>query len=209
MKKASITAIVGIFLLALGTSTSASASSSEERNAPPQDNQPDRVIYVDHPAPQAKQETSSGEKGEVYVADLGEFPVIPEEGEAVRIIYTDAVTDISTTVPVDATAAASCTHSVTVNTPYKTSNRARVSGSAMRSSGCSGNLGFTLRLYGANFERANGHTTVLPNGGNFGLGIVAGPCASTSQMGFYGIGTLAGGGGSTWGPSANLSCFYN
>lgn len=206
-------AIFATAVIVLGTATGASAvvpSTDSSSPPPPPPTEPDRVIYVDHPAPKPENQRiiSNGERTQATVADASEFPVIPEPGETVRIVYTDAATNITTLAPADAAAKAACTQSITVDTPYKSNNRARVSGSAIVTSGCGGSsTTFTLRLYGANILRGDGSINVLHNGSSWGLGVLTGACDNTGNTGYYGIGNL-GSSGSNWGPSATLACGF-
>lgn len=55
------------------------------------------------------------------VVEDNEFPVVPAPGETVCLVYTDAVTDVTTRESGES-ARASCTESKTVGTPYKASN---------------------------------------------------------------------------------------
>lgn len=79
--KQSIAGVFGAVVLALASVTGASASGLRGDVLPPA-NQPDRIINVNQPLPQPgdRRLVSSSEKGQVFVSEEGEFPVIPEPG---------------------------------------------------------------------------------------------------------------------------------
>lgn len=201
-------AAVSVTLLVLGTATGLH-SSGASTDGPPDDNYPDRVIYVEQLAPHPVDMliSSDGDKGRAFVADQDEFPVLPEPGQTVRIIYLDAVTDVTTESDPDSAKVASCTQSITVYTPYKSSNRPVVYGSAMISSGCGGARGFTLRLYGSNRERAANSVTVPNSGSWWGINALGDVCTYGFNSGYYGIGSWNNG-GNTWSATATLPCSY-
>ncbi|HKP07755.1 MAG TPA: hypothetical protein VJU58_10930 [Microbacterium sp.] len=204
-------ALVGTVLLVLCSTSAANAAASHSGDAPPPDNKPDRVLYLDHPAPNLADARAfaDGETGEASVATNGEFPVIPAPGETVRVVYTDAVTDVTTLESSAEALAASCTQSITVGTPYKASNRPRVQGSAMISTGCSSGLQFTIALWGGGYQRGS-NSIFVPNSGNtWSTSAVGGECWDSGNISYFGIGSLSSiGGGSAWGPSSTLPCRY-
>lgn len=138
---AAISALLMSVLLAFAGLVPASAEPGFE--APP-DNAPDRVVHVAAPAPAVAADArviSSTKTGasEVTVLEGDEFPVTPAPGETVRVIYTNAVTDV--------TALAGCTRSVTVNTPYILSGRLYSTAFLTISTGCASGKLFSLYLY--------------------------------------------------------------
>lgn len=201
-------ALAAAFLLTIGSATSAMAAQAAEE--PPPSEAPDRIIYIDHPAPrpdEGKLIPLGGDVYEAFVATEAEFPLIPAPGETVRIIYTDAVTEVATEPRVEGARAASCTRAITVNTPTLSSNRPRVYGAGMITSGCTSGSTYRLFLYNGLFVPADGSVYVPNNGSSFGISIVGGTCWSNSIGGFRGFGRFGGSGGS-WGPSTNLACSY-
>lgn len=198
------TAAASVLLMsALLTFTGVGAAGAIGEGSIPPDNQPDRVVYVDAPAPLPASDahvvssTTDGTSS-LTVVEGDDFPVKPAAGETVRVVYTNAVADV--------TALAGCTHSVTVNTPYTLSGKLYVTGFAMVSTGCASSQYFSLYLY-KNLSLTNQTSTTVPNdGASHGLGLVR-TCTSTSSNGYVAIGTLASG-GSTWGPGATLACDY-
>ncbi|GAA3210635.1 hypothetical protein GCM10017690_21260 [Microbacterium terregens] len=145
---------------------------------------------------------------EVRITEGNDFPVIPEPGETVQIVYTDAVTEVSTDSTDPASRVAlSCTKSLTVDTPYKTSYpQSRVSAWATISSGCSRGDTITLGLYDGWYMISSNSWSAVNNGSTFGSG-TSGPCNSTASTPYKGIAAW-GTGGSVTGPTANLSCRY-
>ncbi|KAA9105051.1 hypothetical protein [Microbacterium rhizomatis] len=211
MKSAKVTAtLAAVVALVLSSAIGASASGSASSDAPPPEDTPDRIIYVDHPAPLPvnKRVISSNERGEAYVADNTEFPIIPAEGETVQIVYTDAVTTVFTepsTLPVQP---AVCTVSMTVDAPTKAGNRPVVFGSAMVSRECSSGRGFTLGLYGANQERGR-NAIPVPNSGNWwGIGTNGNICTYGFNSDYYGVGTISPDNRSVRGVTATLPCSF-
>lgn len=196
-------AITSAALLVLGSAAGAFASTSGDKPTP------DRIVYVNHPAPRlvGVRVVSVGDGYEASVAKNIDFPLIPEAGETIRIVYTDAVTDVTTEAPTGATLAASCTRSITVNTPYKASGRPRVSGSGMISSGCTSGATFSLHLYDPVYQRADGSVSVPNNGSTYILGIVGPTCWGTTSTQYHALGQFGGSGG-TWGPIASLTCSF-
>jgi hypothetical protein len=196
---ASIIVTSTVLLVTMGTGA-AYATSGE--SVPPPDNQPDRTVYVNGPAPTPPEDSrilsnTEDDTTSSMVVEGDDFPVTPAPGETVRVIYTNAVTDV--------TRAGSCTESITVDTPYKLQNRVFLTGWAMVSSGCGGGASFTLALY----QAANFYTSTsvsVPNdGANHGAGISTKICTYGFNTGFFGIGSW-GSGGSTWGPTTTLPC---
>lgn len=119
------TGLLGAFALAFSVVVSGPAYAAQAAT-PPSDEEPDRVIHVDGPVPEPDSSAKviqADSDVTVTVTEPEDLPVVPEPGETVRIVYTNAVTEI-TTDPIDdsaeASAAAACTKSLTAYTPYKT-----------------------------------------------------------------------------------------
>jgi len=216
MKKfvGTLAAVTAVALLTLGSASAASAS--PDGTEPGLDTTPDRIINVDQPAPKPQHmvfleggdHRAASQEYDVYLAQDDEFPLIPEPGETVRILYTDAVTDIATEASTARSAAAACTTSITVGTPYEVSERPRGSGSAMRSSGCSGSTStFFLSVYDSTYERANGSISVPNNGSSWGVNVVGNTCWGSTSTTYWGHGRLGALGG-TRGPTTKLTCSY-
>jgi len=208
MKKVSKTVLATACALLLGLSSASVASAADVNGRVPADTTPDRVIYVNHAAPQPQGKLVTDRDGSVKPDVVGdnEFPVVPAPGETVRLVYTDAVTDVTTRESGES-ARASCTESKTVGTPYKASNAPRVQGYASISSGCGGGATFKIVLYGALSSRGN-TSAYVPNNGSSVTVYVAGPtCTYGWDAGYYGIGTFSGS-GATQGPTATLPCNY-
>jgi hypothetical protein len=113
-------------------------ASAHAASEPPAE-QPDRITRLDQPAPGSLDDgvltyEKSTAGAEVRVFEGSDFPVVPELGESVRLVYTNAVTELSTSV--EGIDAVPCTVSLTTFAPYKSSNAARVSARGMVSAGC-------------------------------------------------------------------------
>jgi hypothetical protein len=204
--KNSTAAVFGAVVLALASVTGASASESPRGDVLPPESQPDRIINIDQPVPQPgdRRLVSSSEKGEVFVSEEGEFPVIPKPGETVRIVYTDAVTEVTTEPPTKADLE-SCTHSLTVEEPRLGGNRVSVSAAGVVSAGCKGPRGFFVRLYGGGWERGSNNVVVPNNGSKWIIQASSGSCGNTSEMGWLGIASWPDG-GAIYSPAVNLRC---
>lgn len=193
-----LSAIATVFLVAVSaTSAVASSEDNSEREI-----KPDRVIFIDRPAPRLPDavplnRSLSTATMEVRTSAMVEFPVQPEPGETVRVIYSDAVTDVI------ASAAGSCTESMTSYTPYKSGNQARVNGSFMRSTGCSASKGARVALYRSTLQ-AKRDSTVSNNGYTVSWGIGK-DCYANDNASWSGKSIWISG-GATSGPSATLPC---
>lgn len=167
--------------------------------APP-DDAPDRTVYIDSPAPQvsiagAKETTTANGSIALRTTEGAVFPVTPEPGETVRVVYTNAVADISR--------AGSCTESVTTYTPYKSGNSARVNAAFTVSTGCSGARRGYVLLYAVTLAAQN--DAPVSNNGYTTSFSASYTCANTRSRSWYGIARLGATGG-TYGPSATLAC---
>lgn len=201
-----------IFALAFSVLVSGPAHAAEPA-APTPDSEPNRIIYVDGPAPKPDNSArviQSDSNATVTVTEPEDLPVVPEPGETVRIIYTDAVTEITTdpVVDSDGATAASCTRSITANTPWKSaSQQARASGSGSISSGCRGG-GSVLRvnLYGGGTHKGNKSFSVPANGSTFttGFGVT---CKNSKSTSHYTLSTWSSG-GSAASSTVKLTCGY-
>lgn len=185
------------------------AYASDATTAPPPD-QPDRTIVVDGPAPRPPADAQvtyqqSGAGYEVTVTEATDFPVIPASGETVAIIYTDATAQLSTFV--DPESRASCTVSLTVDSPRKTGNRAVVSARGSVSSSCGSARTINLGLYEGGVQRASNSWGVLNNGSTFGSSALAGTCTYGFDTPFRGVAAWSFG-GAVYGPVANIPCRY-
>ncbi len=208
MSKISKTVLATLCALLMSVSTATSASAADRTEAAPPDTKPDRIILVGHAAPQVQGKLVTAGDGSVKPDVVGDddFPVVPAPGETVRLIYTDAVTDV-TTRDSSSVARASCTESKTVKTPYKASNAPRVEGYASISSGCGGGATFKIVLYGALGTRGNTSAYVPNNGSSVNVYVAGATCTYGWDAGYYGIGTFSGS-GATQGPTATLPCNY-
>jgi len=207
--KKAATAIVGIATIALSSMISSAAFATDAATDPPA-GQPDQIIYIDGPAPQPPadahvtyQQSTAG--AEVTVTEGVEFPVVPKLGETVRIVYTDAVTELSTFA--DETNRGSCTVSLTVDSPSKTSNRAYVAARGSVSSACGSARTINLGLYEGGMQRADNSWGVLNNGSTFGSSARAGTCTYGFDTPFRGIAAWSFG-GAVYGPIGNIACRY-
>lgn len=189
-------------------------ASADELAAPTPDSEPNRIIYVDGPSPKPDNSArviQSDSNATVTVTEPEDLPVVPEPGETVRIIYTDAVTEITTDPVVDSVGAraAACTRSITANTPYKTSYpQARASGSGSISSGCSGGSTLRVNLYGGGLHRAGTSFNSVPaNGSTFSIG-TGRTCPNSNSTSHYTLSTWGAGGGSAQSSTRTLTCGY-
>lgn len=188
-------------VIATGLLVLASASTASAADKLPPDTEPDRTIYIDHAAPSiidddpADRSLSSGDT-EVRISEGTNFPVIPESGETVRVVYTDAIAEVAR--------AGSCTKSLTTYTPYKSGNAARVGASWMVSTGCSSSDKVTIGLYDGWLMLASQQYSGS-NDGYTASASVGKTCASSTNTSFRGISAWQSG-GSVNGPSATLAC---
>lgn len=182
------TSIVTSAMIAVGVLIGAPAQAADIPDTPPAATSPDRVIYVDGPAPAFQ---NDGAK-----TASAEFAVVPASGETIRVVYTDAVADIS--------AAGACTESTTVYTPYKpSSTTARVNVAFSISTGCSsGKTGYAI-LYAV--TAAANNSSFISNSGYTTSFSTTYTCNNTRSRIWKGFGRLGSAGG-TFGPTATLSC---
>lgn len=183
-----------------------------EANALPVATEPDRTIYVNGPAPRVSDDvpvdqSRSTARTEVRVTEGTVFATIPAPGETVRIVYTDAVTDITTQPDVDASArasgltAAACTESVTAYKAYKDGNKARENGMFQISTGCKSGKAGKVYLYQVVLASTN--SALVANTGYATSFSTSYTCASTRTKNWSG---KAGFSGITSGPTASLAC---
>lgn len=173
----------------------------------------DEVIYVDGPVPRTSDEgdviyEKSDSQGDVVVTRTDDFPVVPEPGESVKLIYTDGVTVITTEPQSEARAAADCTKSATAAKPTKSNNRIRGYGAGSISSGCSSGDLLRVTVYGA-FSVQYGTNTVQAYNNN--TTVSATTLSGTCVYGFdanYGTSTGWNGGGGASSGSTSLPCSY-
>ncbi|GAA4924557.1 hypothetical protein GCM10025777_38230 [Membranihabitans marinus] len=196
--------------LALSFLVSGPAHAAEPA-APTPDSEPNRIIYVDGPSPKPDNSArviQSDSNATVTVTEPEDLPVVPEPGETVRIIYTDAVTEITTDPVVDSVGAraGACTKSITANTPWKSSTQARASGSGTISRGCG--YGSTLRvhLYGGGVHRGDTSFSVPNNGSTFSTGFGR-TCSNSNSTSHYVLSTWSSGGSAMSG-TRTLACGY-
>lgn len=168
---------------------------------PGSDDAPDRIVYVDHPAPQPPNDRVT-QVGDAYMVEDSEFPLVPKPGETVRVVYTDAVTDVTTEDSLRSegsvggvASAASCTRSITTYTPYLGPHGLRVTAEGRISSGCTS--GSTLNIYIQSSILTHGSGSVyVPNTGTtWGKTIQGDSCwgsASNNYRGFAQFGGLGG-----------------
>lgn len=183
-------------VIAAGALPCAPAQAADHSDQLPSDTSPDRVIYVDGRAPAFHADGAT--------KAAAEFAVIPKPGETVRVVYSDAVTDITTHAVTDKSTAAACTESVTVYTPYKpSSTTARVNTAFTISTGCaSGKTGYAI-LYAV--TAAANRSSFISNTGYTTSFSTTYTCNNTRSRSWHGFGRLGAAGGTT-GPSATLSC---
>lgn len=199
-------ALLGAVIVVLSSLSGAAAYAAEEDGSRPVDNVPDRIIYLNEPAPQPAQDQriiseESGISHEMRVVRGDQFPVMPRPGETVRIVYTDAVTDISTDAVTDISPRASCTKSMTTNEPTS-ANFVVVRATGVVSSGCGGGSGAKIALYSLSLLSSN--TFNVPLGGTASSG-TSKACQSGTNTSYYGIASWSNG-GAVWGPSKTLPC---
>jgi len=208
-KKTAAASVFGVMTILLSMMISSAAQATDAGTEPPAD-QPDRIIYVDGPAPRPPADAhvtyqSSTAGTDVTVTESTDFPVVPNPGETIRIVYTDAVTELSTLT--DQAARGSCTVSLTVDSPLKTGNRAYVAARGSVSSGCGSARTINLGLYEGGVQRASNSWGVLNNGSTFGSSARAGECTYGFDTPFRGIASWSFG-GAVYGPIGNVSCRY-
>lgn len=172
-------AIVGGFSASPALATEVQDPGSQETTVP------DRIVYVDGPAPELP--AGSGEdhgapSGGIgaQIAESIEVPIEPAPGETIRVIYDDAISDV--------TASGGCTESVTVYPPYKSSGKAIVSIHFFVSTGCSsGKTGYGF-LYAV--TSAANKSTYVSNIGTTTVISVSYTCNNTRTRSWYGLGRL-------------------
>ena len=202
---------LGAAVLAWSALAAAPASAGSGGEAPPSTAEPDRVIYVDGPIPEidpSAKVIQSDANAEVTLVEQADLPVVPAPGETVRIVYTNAITEI-TTEPTSTSiaAAASCTKSITAETPYKTSAGNAVGrGRGTISSGCSSGGTLRVYLYSGLVVKASAEIGVPNNGSTFSRS-VASACANSDRTSHYTYAVWASG-GSARSTSATLTCGY-
>lgn len=203
--------LLGAFALASSVLAGGPAYAAEPA-APTSDGEPDQILYVDGPAPEPDSSArviQSDSSVTVTVTEPEDLPVVPEPGETVRIVYTDAVTEITTDPVVDSVGAraAACTKSITAKTPYKTSYpQARAEGSGSISSGCGSGSTLRVYLYTGWEVKANGSSSVPANGST--VTITAGKnCGNSNSTPHFTMTTWSSG-GSAQSNSKNLTCGY-
>lgn len=197
--------LVGSSMMAFGVT----AHAANEFDGPPAESKTDRTIYINEPAPTpdggklvSREEDSTGQI-EVWRVDDDFLPVTPIPGESVRVVYTDAVSLI-TTEPVLHGARAACTKSLTAHAPYKVSNTVRQTGSGTISTGCSSGDTATVGLYNG-LTMYKSLSWSVANSGNLTHGSLQVTCSSTASTSLYGIARWSSG-GSVWGPTVTLAC---
>lgn len=166
-----------------------SSSASEE---------PDRVIYVDAPAPRVSDDAtvvSRSESLEVKTSpeSLLEYPVA--DGEHLMVVYTDGI--------VHATKAGKCTVTTSSYKPTKKSNKANATGAFSRSSAC-GNETAKIYLYQGIVNYADNSAYVYGNGATVVIS-ASKHCDYGFNSTWYGLGTWSTG-GSSKSPTATLPC---
>ena len=212
------TAVIGVSvsLALLPAATASSDPGGEPLFA--EETGPDRVIYLDEPAPdyseQQHMEDVAGTETVTQVTSGADFPVEPEPGTTVRIVYTNAVTDV-TTEPVlhegnpndgsSATPAAACTHSRTAYEPFKPDvYQAYQVGRFSVSSGCDPydfGTGYTIRQY-TNGWGVSSQSGSLSAGSTI-TRTTSSRCETTASSEWFGIATMKG---TTNGPTVRLTC---
>lgn len=205
-------AATAIILVAGASMMPAIASADDSvasADSSPEETIPDRTIYIDGPAPRISADAqidskSSTANTEVRTSDETYFEVIPRPGETVRVVYSDAVTDI-TTEPTsessNAAKAAACTESVTAYQAYKSGNNAIENGMFQISTGCSAGKSGTVYLY--QLILASSRKSYINNTGYATSFSTTYQCANNNTKNWFG---KAGFGGVTSGPKASLAC---
>lgn len=205
MKRTTKNALATIFagLFAIGSTFAAGTTAVATQSAMdlPAETIPDRTIYVDHAAPPLSENVQvdpelSTQQVKVRVGEIKGLPLIPEDGETVRIVYTDAVSDV--------TRAAACTKSLTAYTPYLSGGNVWVNGGWSISTGCTSGDTATVWLVSGFSTLASNSFTATPTGWN-STGGVAKACKNTNSRNYYGM-TSWGSGGSTKGNLVSLKC---
>lgn len=204
---------IGASTLAIGVFAGAPAYASTE-SAPQStgDGEPDQIIYINGPLPEnnrSQKIIQSDRNAEVTIVEQADLPVVPEPGETVRLVYTNAVTEI-TTEPAAASSvgiAAACTRSITASTPVRTSYpSARAYGQGSISSGCSSGSTLRVYLYTGWDVRANNSLFVTNNGSTWGTSTTA-TCGNSNSTSHYTLSTWSSG-GSARSQSVSLFCGY-
>lgn len=163
MRRIAFYLISSFAILSLFGGFSSPANASALADPTVTEDEPDRVIRVDKPAPRVPENSISIDRSDSFEVktspiSLLEYPIT--DGEHLRVIYTDGV--------VDATKSGACTVTTTAYTPMKKSHKAWVSGAFNRPSGCSSATANLYRysgivLYGSSSSviSANGSTVVF------------------------------------------------
>lgn len=200
-KHALATIFAGLFAIGLTFAVGTPAVAAQSEAALPADSTPDRIIYVNHAAPSLPENVSadpelSTEQVKVRLAQTDDLPLIPEDGETVRIIYTDAVADVSR--------AGQCTKSLTAFTPYLSGGNVWLNGGWTISTGCSSGDTVTIRLLSGILTVASKSTAASNNGWATTTGVTK-ACKNNNSADYRGVVSWSSGGPVT-GPSATLNC---
>lgn len=189
---------------------SSAAQATDEPSGPPAENKVDRTIRIDEPAPVpargnlVSRDVSSAGTVEMWEEDGDFLPATPAPGESVQVVYTDAVSLITTEPVASEGVAAACTKSLTAYAPRKVGNFATLTGSGTISTGCSSGDTATVGLYNG-WVMHNSVSWSVANSGNRTNAMFGTTCASSASTPLYGIARWTSG-GSVWGPTATLAC---
>lgn len=212
--------MVGVSALAISLVTPPAYAASDGGQLTTLDGEPDQIIYINEPIPELDDSAvvvQSDPNATVVVTEPEDLPVVPEPGETIRLVYTDAVTEI-TTEPVDvwsspedtstaAALAAGCTKSLTAEVPTKSSYpQARAVGRGSISSGCGSGSTLGIYLYSGIEVKASRKLTV-PNNGSIWSGTVAKTCGNADSTSHYTLVNWSSGGSAT-SQSKSLTCGY-
>lgn len=175
-----------------------SANAAETPNVPVTSDDPDRVIYVDSPAPRIPDDAtvmSRSESLEVKTSPVSllEYPVA--DGEHLMVVYNDGI--------VYAARAGACTVTSTAYTPVKNDNKAWISGAFNRSYGCDTTTG-RITLYSGIVAYGQNSAVISPNGATVVISATK-ACNFSYSTTWYGFASWATGGGNS-GPTASLPC---
>lgn len=200
-KNALATIIASLFALGSTFAGGTAASAAQSQVNLPADTTPDRTIYVDHAAPPLPENAQvdpeqSTNRVKIRVGEINDLPLIPQDGETVRIVYTDAVSDVNR--------AGSCTKSLTTYTPYLSGGNVWVNAGWTVSTGCEQRDQVTVQLASSLIVLASSSFS----GSNDGYATTGGTskaCKNSNTTKYVGIGRW-GSGGSVWSPFTDLNC---